>query len=160
MQWTAEQLRQAGIPTETPVMPEPWSPNYERFAAAFENQEVNEDTILVGHSCGCAFLVRWLGEMQKKIKKLILVAPWKVARADDEGRAAFYNYPIDKTIKDRVGDIVMFTSENEEEEGKQSLQMFHDALGGDIHTLPSHGHFTLEDMGSTEFPELVEAVLR
>lgn len=160
MQWTAQQLREAGIPTETPVMPEPWSPNYERFAAAFEKQEINEDTILIGHSYGCAFLVRWLGETNKRIKKLILVAPWKVARLGDEGREAFYNYPIDEIIKDHVDEIMLFTSDNEEEEGKQSLQMFHNALGGEIVLLPSHGHYTLEDMGSVEFPELVEVVLR
>jgi hypothetical protein len=31
----------------------------------------------------------------------------------------FYTYPIDKTIKNRVKEIVMFTADNEEEDGKK-----------------------------------------
>ena len=83
-------------------MPEPWKPDYEKFKKEFEKYKVDENTILVGHSCGCAFLVRWLGETKKKIYKLILVAPWKIPKKNDEARQKFYVYNIDKTIHSRV----------------------------------------------------------
>jgi len=76
--WTKKQLISKGIETETPLMPEPWEPKYELFKKEFEKYNVNENTILIGHSCGCAFLVRWLGETKQRINKLILVAPWKI----------------------------------------------------------------------------------
>ncbi len=75
IRWTKKQLIAKGIPTEAPLMPKPWLPDYQAFKQEFEKHPINEDTVLVGHSCGCAFLVRWLGETKKRIKKLILVAP-------------------------------------------------------------------------------------
>ena len=121
--------------------------------------KVDEETILVGHSCGCAFLVRWLGETKKKVKKLILVAPWKIPDPEDKCRVAFYTYSIDPMIKARVDSITIFTSDNEEADGKKSVSIFHEALGGKIIDLKGRGHYTLESM-SEEFRELVEEILK
>ena len=118
--WAKKELSSRGIKVETPLMPEPWQPDYNKFKKQFEKYKVSEDTVLVGHSCGCAFLVRWLGESKQKLSKLILVAPWKIPDKDDEFRKAFYNYPIDSTIRGRVKDIIMFTADNEEEDGKRA----------------------------------------
>jgi len=102
--WTKKQLIKRGIEVQAPIMPEPWQPDYNKFKSEFEKLEVNENTVLVGHSCGCAFLVRWLGESKKKIHKLILVAPWKIndKGKDDKYREEFYGYSIDQTIKERI----------------------------------------------------------
>jgi len=48
-------------------MPDPWEPIYEKYKEEFEKYSVNETTVLIGHSCGCAFLVHWLGEKKKKV---------------------------------------------------------------------------------------------
>lgn len=158
--WLKKELIAKGIKTEAPLMPEPWYPDYSKFKKEFENYGVDENTILIGHSCGCAFLVRWLGDTKQKVKKLILVAPWKILDKNDKYRKLFYGYTIDETIKDRVESIVMFISDNEEENGKKSLEMFHKALDGRIIELKGKGHFVLDDMGTEEFPELLEEVLR
>src|SRR3989344_1434877 len=55
--WVKKNLTALGIKTETPLMPNPWTPDYDSFKREFENLEVSENTILIGHSCGCAFLV-------------------------------------------------------------------------------------------------------
>ena len=160
MPWTREKLIEKGIKTETPLMPSPWAPNYEKFKEEFEKCEITEDTILVGHSCGCAFLVRWLGETKQKVAKLILVAPWKISQESKNGLDIdFYEYMIDKTIKDRVGKIIMFTSDNEEDDGKKSLEIYRKALGGEIIELKGHGHYTMGDMGTNKLPELIEVIL-
>ncbi len=158
--WLKSELITRGTQTETPLMPTPWEPNYERFKTEFEKYEVREDTILVGHSCGSAFLVRWLGETKNKILKLILVAPWKIPDGNDEFRKTFYNYQIDESIKSRVGEIIMFTADDEEDTGKKSLKIFNEALDGEIIELKGHGHYTLNDMGTEKFPELIEAILK
>ena len=154
-----KELSSKGIKTETPLMPEPWKPNYKSFKAEFEKYKVTEDTVLVGHSCGSAFLVRWLGETKQKINKLILVAPWKIPDKNDEDRIAFYTYLIDKTIKSRVKKIVMFTADDEENDGKKSVEIFHKSLGGKVIELKGHGHYTLADMGTEEFPELLKEIM-
>ncbi|MEK6947762.1 MAG: alpha/beta hydrolase [Nanoarchaeota archaeon] len=161
IQWTKKQLMLNEIKTETPLMPKPWKPVYENYKKEFEKYEVNENTTLIGHSCGCAFLVRWLGDNKIRIKKLILVAPWKIASEENDYiRKEFYEYKIDNTINSRVKDIVMFTADDEEEDGKKSLIMFHKILGGKIIELKNRGHYTLGDMKTEEFPELIKEVLK
>lgn len=133
---------------------------YERFKEEFEKYDVNEASTLIGHSCGCAFLVRWLGETKRGVAKLILVAPWKIPDGTEPFRKEFYGFEIDTTIPDRVGRIVMFTADDEEEDGKKGLQIYHQALGGEIIELQGRGHYTLGDMGTEEFPELLEEVIK
>lgn len=156
--WTKKQLLKEGIEVATPSMPEPWTPDYEKFKNEFEKCNISKNSILIGHSCGCAFLVRWLGDTKQKIHKLILVAPWKIADKNNEIKKSFYEYEIDKSIKERVENIIMFTSDNEENDGKKSLYIFHDAIGGKIINLVSHGHYTLGDMKTDKFPELLNEI--
>jgi len=158
--WLKKQLEDRGFKVSTPLMPNPWSPNYESWKNEFDKLQINEGTILIGHSCGSAFLVRYLGNTKKKVKKLILVAPWKIPDENNEIKKKFYNYPIDNSVKTQVDDIIIFTSDNEEEEGKESVEIFQKALNGKLIELKNHGHFTLEDMGTEKFPELLEEVLK
>lgn len=158
--WIKKELLSNNIKTETPLMPSPWQPDYEAYKHAFAAYPVDEETVLVGHSCGAAFLVRWLSETKKRIAALILVAPWKIAREDDAVKQAFYSYPIDETIKERVDRVSMFTADDEEDDGKESLRIFHEALGGDVIELKGRGHYTLEDMKTEAFPELLDVILQ
>ena len=52
----------------------------------------------------------------------------------------------------------MFTADDEEEAGKKSLEMFHEILDGKIIKLKGHGHYTMRDMGTEEFPELLNEI--
>lgn len=154
--WVQERLIEREIPTIAPIMPDPWAPDYERFREEFEKHPVSERSILIGHSCGCAFLVRWLGESKQRIDTLVLVAPWKIPRAGDSVRKVFYEFSIDETIKSRVQRILMFTSDTEMMDGKKSLAIYQAALGGEIADLPNKGHYVIGDMGTGAFPELLD----
>jgi hypothetical protein len=52
----------------------------------------------------------------------------------------------------------MFTSDTEMEDGKKSLVIYRAALGGDIVDLPGKGHYTIADMRTHEFPELLSKI--
>ena len=156
--WTKQQLEAKGFKVVTPLMPSPWAPDYQAFKAEFEKNPVTENDVLIGHSCGAAFLVRWLGDSKQKVAKLILVAPWKIPDVGDKLREEYYGYEIDRTVPERVGSITTFTSDDEEKEGKESVCIFHAALGGKLIELPKHGHYTMGDMGTTEFSELLEEI--
>lgn len=160
MPWLKEELLARDIPTEAPLMPNPWEPVYESFKQEFEKCEVNKDSILIGHSCGGAFLIRWLGETKTKINKLILVAPWRIPDKKDECRKRFYLFPIDESIGSRVKEIVMFIADDEVEDGKKSLEIYHQELGGKVIELQGRGHFTLSGMGTEKFPELLQECLK
>lgn len=157
--WTKRELMAHGINVEAPLMPNPWEPNYQAFKEAFDRFTFTENDILIGHSCGTTFLIRWLGDTKKKVAKLILVAPWAIADQDDKNRREFYEHPIDKTIKSRVGEIVMFTADDEVDDGKKSVKIIHDAIGGRIIELKGHGHYTQWDIGTEEFPELLDEII-
>ena len=157
--WIRKNLKESEIAVEVPMMPVPWKARYDDWKKEFDKKvDVNENSVLIGHSCGCSFLVRWLREAKKKVKKLILVAPWKIAESGGAEKG-FYDYEIDKDIGKRVGNIVIFSSDDEEEDGKKSAVIFRDALGCKIVELKEHGHFTQGDMGTEEFPELLDEII-
>ncbi|MDO8467678.1 MAG: class I tRNA ligase family protein [Nanoarchaeota archaeon] len=156
--WIKKKLEERKIKVFSPLMPEAWKADYYNWKKEFEKNKIDENSVLIGHSCGCAFLVRWLGDTKKKIKKLILVAPWKIAKSGNAPKD-FYDYNIDLGIKDRVGEVIIFTANNEEADGKKSVKIFHDSLGGEIIELKNHGHYTIYDMGTGEFPELLNEII-
>jgi len=123
---------------------------------------INDQSVLIGHSCGAAFLVRWLGEHDRKIAKLILVTPRKVRSKRGESiktqESDLYDFDINPEITKRVGKIIMFTSDNSVQEGKESLQQYYEVLWGTVIELPQHGHYTLKDMWTEAFPELLEKI--
>lgn len=160
MPWIKDELAQNNISVEIPLMPSPWNPDYNSWKAKMDDLNINEDSVLIGHSCGCAFLVRWLGDAKKKIKKLILVAPWKIpSREYSDGENELYGFDIDLKIRKNVREIIIFTSNDEDEDGKESAKIFHEILGGRIIELENHGHYVEGDMGTNEFLELLDVVL-
>ncbi|MEX0920776.1 MAG: alpha/beta hydrolase [Candidatus Pacearchaeota archaeon] len=161
--WLKERLEERGFDVYVPLMPKPWEAVYEDWKKDFDNLDINEDSILVGHSCGSAFLVRWLADTKIKIKRLILVAPWKIIYGDylkKEDKREFYGFEIDKEVRNNVEDIIIFTSDDEEKAGRESAKLFKEALGGKLIELKNCGHYTLEDMETEEFPELLKEVTK
>ncbi len=159
--WLRRSLSEKGFHVFVPLMPQPWKPDYLSWKKEFDklNDFINEESILVGHSAGTAFLVRWLGDTKKKVKKLILVAPWKIAYKKDGIDKDFYEYKIDSSVRKNVGKIAIFTSNDEELKGKRSANIFNEFLEGEVIELKNKGHYTLGDMGTEEFPELLQKIL-
>lgn len=158
--WIKENLEKKAIVIKTPLMPEPWRPSYKIWKKEFDKLNIDNKTILIGHSGSCAFLVRWLGETGKKIKKLILVAPWTMPSQEfSEEENELYDFKINKKINENVEDIIIFTSNDEENDGKKSAKIYSNALKTKLITLKNHGHYCEEDMGTVKFPELLEAIL-
>ena len=74
--WLQKQLLMRDIFAVTPEMPRPYEPEYKTWKREFERHEVTSETVLVGHSCGGGFLIRWLSEHPDvKTGKVFLVAP-------------------------------------------------------------------------------------
>jgi len=157
--WLKRELVSRGVAVETPLMPNPWEPDYVAFKKEFEKYPVTRDTVLVGHSCGTTFLVRWLGETKQNVKKLILVAPWIDGRGTEGIKRAFYDFPIDETIASRVEEIVIFTADDEEEDGKRAAKTYQAVFDGKTIELKGRGHYTKNDMGTDEFPELLSEIM-
>jgi len=162
--WIKEKLEKKDIKVNTPLMPKNWNPKYEEWKKEFEKLDINKETILIGHSAGGAFIVKWLGETKKKIKKLILIAPAKSygKKPSDiflKKLWEFCNFEIDKEILNLVEEIIIFFSDDEKESIKQAIQIYCKELSIVPIKLRGKGHFTERSMGTKEFPELLEEIL-
>jgi hypothetical protein len=139
-------------------MPDAYSPDYKKWKDEFEKLGIDEETILIGHSCGGGFLIRWLSENNVKIKKLVLVAPW----LDPEAKKAkdFFNFEINKNIQDRVNDIHILFSTDDNKDILASVKTINDKIPNSImHEFSNFGHFIYRDMKTDKFPELLNIIL-
>ena len=58
--WLKRQFILKDIQADTIEPPLPFQPRYELWKIEFERFDIKPDTILVGHSCGGGFLLRYL----------------------------------------------------------------------------------------------------
>jgi len=157
--WLKEKLEEKGYEVFNPLMPKNWDPNYKEWKEEFEKIPVDEETILIGHSAGGGFSVRWLGETKRKIKKLILIAP-AITRGKYVNPKELLNFKINRDILKQINSLIIFTSDDEREELKEAAKIYGNELKVKPIELKKHGHFTFKGMGTKEFPELLEEVLR
>lgn len=157
--WLQKQLIVAGIKADTPEMPKAYAPDWETWRREFERFDVSPETILVGHSNGAGFLVRWLSENPAQVAKLVLVAPSFHENEHMDG--TFFDFEIDPDIAPRVGDIVIFNGLKDGQSVHDSVQkIMGEVTGVRLIEFPDKEHFCMNDMESEAFPELLEEVLK
>lgn len=157
--WLQKQLLQNHILTQTPEMAAQVEPVYSQWKKTFKQFDINQDTTLIGFSCGAGFLVRWLSQNPVSIDKLVLVAPWLDPNRTETKN--FFEFKIDPKLADRDNQIHILVSEEDDTEGLQeSVKQLIDTIPHiTVHTFQNHGHFTLGDMDTPEFPELLNIIL-
>lgn len=158
MNWIAEKLKEKGLQAFAPDMPTPWKPRYEEWKKEFEKIPVTDRTLLVGHSCGAAFLVRWLLETHIRVGKLILIAPAKIPETENDTRKPMYDFDIPSDASKIAREIVMFTS-NDLPHHLQSFKIYQKYLHPRLIQLPDKGHFLIYTMKTNEFPELLYEIV-
>lgn len=155
--WLQKQLLIKGVFTQTPEFPKPFSPEYKKWKKELERFDINSETVLIGHSCGAGFLLRWLSETKTQVDQLILVAPWM---DPTKKRKGFLDFELDPKLEKRVNQIHILFSLDEKVEGvKESVEEIRQFYpGAKYHEFKKMGHFCFEEMGHVEFPELLELV--
>jgi predicted alpha/beta hydrolase family esterase len=155
--WLQQQLLAHGILAQTPELPDACNPNYEKWKLVFDQFVVDEETILVGHSAGAGFLVRWLSEEDARVGKVILVAPWLDPH---HKQGELFNFELDAAVPERTKGLTIFISNDDDPEMLSAVSLLSGAWpAATVIKMEGRGHFTLEDMGTREFPELKEAIL-
>lgn len=157
--WIKKKLAEKNIKCEVPLMPESWAPKYKNWEKEIKKLKIDENFVLIGTSTGAAFLVKWLGDTKKKIKKLILVAPVTGREKCNEWLNKEYkDFKIDESIKNRVDEIIVFYSNNDKPERLESAKLYSKKLSAKLIELKGRGHFIEKHMGTDEFPELLEEI--
>ncbi|MFA4873187.1 MAG: class I tRNA ligase family protein [Patescibacteria group bacterium] len=158
--WITPKLEERGFKVFNPLMPNAWEPQYDEWKKQVAHLPLDENSVVIGHSAGGAFAVRWLGETDAKIDTLLLVAPGRKTITENRQRLGpLYDFDINPKIKDQVRKIIIFISDNEEEYRKESARWYAKELNAELRELKGRGHFTMKDMGTLEFPELLKEVM-
>jgi predicted alpha/beta hydrolase family esterase len=157
--WLQKQLIVRDIATHTPEMPKAFAPDYPTWRKEFERFDIDERSILVGHSCGGGFLIRWLTEHpERRFSTVVLVAPW----LDPFRRKTtdFFEFEIDPNLSNRAVRFTIFNSDNDMKEVLESARVLKGTLKNVVtREFRNYGHFCLEDLKTEAFPELLQEIL-
>tara|TARA_B100000745_G_scaffold299776_1_gene251455 strand:+ start:1306 stop:1878 length:573 start_codon:yes stop_codon:yes gene_type:complete len=158
--WLQKQLIIKDIKADAPEIPHAYEPQYELWCTEFERFDITPETILVGHSCGGGFLVRWLSENKTvHVGRVILVSPW--IDPDKENKYDFFrDFKIDPEFPSRTDGVIAYTSDNDFDHCKKSVEVIKDiAAEIEVKEFKGMGHFIPMHMKSNEFPELVADII-
>ena len=159
--WLVKQLLIKDIHAVTPEMPHGYMPDYTVWKREFERFDSTPETILVGHSCGGGFLVRWLSENKdKRVGKVVLVAPWLDPNKTKGEDNDFFDFTMDSELVSRTQGVTIFNSDDDMQAIHTSVKQLMDTIS-DIKLVEfeGKGHFCLGDLGTDAFPELLEETL-
>ncbi len=159
--WLQGQLLKLNIAASTPEVPQSYIRDWKVWSREVERHDIGPDTLLVGHSTGAGFFIKYLSVHKKlRVGKVILVAPW-IDPEKELTTGFFDDYEIDVDLSERTKGIVVFNSDNDEDSVQKSakilLQNIKNIKYREFH---NYGHFLIEDMASSEFPELLQEILK
>ena len=160
--WLSKQLIIRDIHTVAVEMPKGYYPEYAVWKQEFERFDITPETILVGHSCGGGFLVRWLSETDKRVGKVVLVAPWLGYETDDEPfDETFFQFEIDPQIATKTRGLTIIASTNDGQGVQRSVKELQEKLENlNYIELENRGHFTRASLGTDAFPELLKEIIQ
>lgn len=158
--WLQAQLLKKDIPAATPEVPWSFDRNWKVWSREVERFDITPETILVGHSTGAGFFIKYLSIHPKiKVGKVVLVAPW-LDPYHDKTKDFFDDFEIDPKLVKRTKGITVFASDNDQDSVQKTVEI----VRGKIEIIKykefrNYGHFCFEDMKTSEFPELLEEVV-
>ena len=153
--WLQKQLALRDEISVALEMPQPYEPRYDKYVSVIENYKIDSETILIGHSCGGGFLLRYLSENKNlQPAKVILVAPWidpdkwlPTVSIDND----FFDFEIDTTLSDRT-ELHILYSTDDEDYITDSVSIIREKLpNAHYHEFTDKDHFC-----TPELPELLE----
>ena len=161
--WIQKQLLIRDIIAVKPCVLRSFEAKYTDWVKEIEKTYIDSETILVGHSAGGGFFLRWLSENpQMRIKKLILVAPWldPLAFMKENFGHDLYDFEPDKDLLSRIGETIVFHSKTDMESIVKSLERIKEYWPDiEVREFEDYGHFCKQSMTKSQFPELLEEIL-
>lgn len=157
--WLQKELMMKEIKADTPEVFRVYELDWKSWVAEVERFVIGKDTVLVGHSAGGGFWVRYLTEHPEIfVDKLILVAPWM--NPHNEYESNFYDFELDPAIAERVNEFIIFSSDNDGQEMKDTIGYLTDTIPSvTVREFHEYGHFTQRTLKDNTFPELLEAIV-
>ncbi len=160
--WLKQKLEAGGHRAIVPTFPHTDQPLLSEWWEYFGNfrADVDQDTILVGHSLGGAFALRLLEKLKAPINSCFLIAPVSgpLANTFDPLMKTFSHPPFDwPTIRDHCRKFFIFHSDNDPYIPLSDSERLAENLKAELTVIPSGGHLN-QTAGFTTFPLLLEKI--
>ncbi|MFA7654257.1 MAG: leucine--tRNA ligase [Candidatus Magasanikbacteria bacterium] len=146
--WLKNKLVQDGHTVFCPDLPNTTEPNIEeQVEYILKNTEINEETILIGHSLGGVVIYKLLEKLNKKVTKVFLVDPVVRPEFPDRARPAVakscdWNFDFNK-IKNFSKEFVVLGDAEFKTIFEKDLRYLAQQLNGNlVLTKPAERHFT------------------
>ena len=161
--WLRTELEKRGFEVIVPKFPTPLDQSLESWNRVFLNYEnkINEETVLIGHSLGAAFILNYLERTNKKIKAAILAAGFHklLGSQYDEINKTFIGKDFDwEKIKSSCNKFFVFASDNDEYIPFEITEELTKNLNAEFNIVTGGGHLN-KNAGYDDFPLLLETII-
>jgi len=158
--WLRIELQKLGHDVVVPRFPTPEGQNLKSWMSIIKRYQIDDNTILVGHSIGAAFILRILERNRAKAAYLISGFLGALDNEDvDTINATFFEKPFDwDEIKSNCKKIVMFSSDNDPYVPVKKRDELAERLGIKPVIVKGAGHFNAK-AGYTKFELLLKELL-
>lgn len=158
--WLQGQLLKHNIPAATPEVPNSFDRIWAIWNKEVERFDIGPETILVGHSTGAGFIIKYLSiHKDLSVNKVVLVAPW-LDPYKEHTRNFFDDFEIDPNFVNRTKETFVLYSDNDQDSVQETVRIVREkAKGVQYKEFHNYGHFCYGDLKSDKFPELLEIVL-
>jgi pimeloyl-ACP methyl ester carboxylesterase len=144
------------------IMQRPYFPHahallmkYDEWEQIMNKQDINEDTVLIGHSAGGGFVLKYLSKHPElKVHQVILVAPW--IDAEDFQPFGFYkDFKLNNDIvaQSKQGIDLMFSDDDMPHIQSSFDKIIKNIPDIRVHKFSGRGHFT-----GDELPEIMPII--
>ncbi len=165
--WLYEQLKEKWFEVSNPSFPRSWFINYQDWVNIIEKINIDKNTVIIWHSFGVAFAVRWLWETNIKIKKLVCICGTKFINEKKlldtqlgdciKNMQDIYDFEINPILKENIWEKIYFIWSEEKERTIRSMRLYQEKLGWwKWIEVPWKSHFTKWIDWTVEFPELLK----
>ncbi|MFN8015065.1 MAG: alpha/beta hydrolase [Acidimicrobiia bacterium] len=160
--WLHKQLAMNDIEACRPNVVRAFEADFETWKKEVSRFDINEQTVVVAHSCGGGFFLRWLSENRDvRLKKLVLVAPWldPLNFMPENFGFDLFDFEPDSDLINRI-DCLIFHSDDDMESIQKSLDEIKSYWPEiNIRVFHQYGHFCKQNLSGGIFPELLDEIL-
>ncbi|MBI2652976.1 serine hydrolase family protein, partial [Candidatus Woesearchaeota archaeon] len=156
-------LETQGYEVIVPKFPTPLDQSLESWLRVFSQYEnkINEETVLIGHSLGAAFILDYLEETNKKVKAAFLVAGYHklIENEFKELNRTFVDKKFDwNVIKNNCKNFFVVASDNDPYIKLEINKEMAEILDAELKIIHNGGHLNKKS-GFTSFPMLLDLIL-
>ena len=162
--WLKNELEQQGYKVSVPQFPSPpvIPANISEWFDVLKDYEIDEDTLLIGHSLGGVFTLRILENLGHSVKGAFFVGTpvgiKPITYYDRDVAFSGFEFDWDK-IRKNARHFVVFQSDDDPYVGLANGEKLAEELGITLNFVPNSGHFNAK-AGYTEFPDLLKEIMR